>query len=146
MAKQHNGTNNGASSEPRVNGQPSEEKQPSDANPAVAALLTLLGTVLAPPTMVDSMKAFASFKAGEADRTAAARIQAAKGYMIAAIINNVVFLLALGGCLAFLFFVIKELKPDKDLLLPVLSSIISLIAGAGGGFVFGRHSVPQNTK
>lgn len=55
--------------------------------------------------------------------------------------TNVFFLIALTLCLSFLSAIIYVLRGDKDLLLPVLSAVISLIAGTGGGYVFGRRSV-----
>lgn len=54
--------------------------------------------------------------------------------------GNIIFLVAMTLSLAFLFGVIWTLRDNKETLLPVLSSVIGLLAGAGGGFVFGRAS------
>ncbi len=80
-------------------------------------------------------------KAKEAESQA--RKESAKSYATASNFSNAVFVASLVLCLTFLGWVIHTLKGDKELLLPVLSAVISLIAGAGGGYVFGRQSVPR---
>ncbi len=54
--------------------------------------------------------------------------------------SSVFFLIALAISLCFLGTVIYWLKDNEKLLVPVLSALIALIAGTGGGFVFGRAS------
>lgn len=74
---------------------------------------------------------------------ARARASTAKSYSANAIVANIAFILSMVICLVFIGWVIHTLKGDKDLLLPVLSAVISLIAGAGGGYVFGRQSAAK---
>lgn len=52
--------------------------------------------------------------------------------------SSFVFIASLILSLIFLGVIVWMLRADKDLLLPVLSALISLIAGTGGGYVFGR--------
>lgn len=52
--------------------------------------------------------------------------------------NRKYFLMGLCMCLIFLGVVIWSLRSEKDLLLPVLTAVVSLLAGAGGGFIFGQ--------
>lgn len=52
--------------------------------------------------------------------------------------NRLYFLVGLSVCLAFLAWIIWLLKGDRDTLLPVLTALIGLLAGAGGGFIFGQ--------
>ena len=85
----------------------------------------------------------AQANAQQASNLAQARTEMAKAVQRATLYNNVLFLVSLAFCLIFIGWVIYQLKGDKDLLLPVLSAVISLIAGAGGGYVFGRRSVPR---
>lgn len=51
------------------------------------------------------------------------------------------FLAALVFCLTFLGVIIYWLRADKDSLLPTLSALIGLMAGTGGGYVFGRSTI-----
>lgn len=78
------------------------------------------------------------------DRESQAKERIARSYTLASHVSNAVFVVSLILCLVFLGWVIQSLKDNKDLLLPVLSAVISLIAGAGGGWIFGRNSVPRN--
>lgn len=52
--------------------------------------------------------------------------------------NRIYFLIGLGMSLAFLCTIIIILRADKDTLLPVLTAVVGLLAGAGGGFIFGQ--------
>lgn len=70
----------------------------------------------------------------------AARDRAAASYHRGMVRWSYTFLAALGLCLGVILLVVWMLKGEKDLLLPVLSSLIALIAGTGGGLVFGRRS------
>lgn len=49
------------------------------------------------------------------------------------------FLAGLVICLAFIGGVVWVFRDDKDTLLPVLTALIGLLAGAGGGFIFGQR-------
>lgn len=52
--------------------------------------------------------------------------------------NRLYFLVGLVICLVFLAVVIWLLKGDKETLLPIFTAVVSLLAGAGGGFIFGQ--------
>jgi hypothetical protein len=106
-------------------------------------VIKTLKEVLTSPNAPKIAEAIATPIAKAKEAEAHARGQAAKSYATASNIGNAVFVLSLILCLTFLGWVIHTLKGDKDLLLPVLSAVISLIAGAGGGYVFGRQSVPK---
>jgi len=53
--------------------------------------------------------------------------------------NRAYFLVGLAVCLVFLGIVMWMFRTDRETLLPVLTAIIGLIAGAGGGFIFGQQ-------
>ena len=59
--------------------------------------------------------------------------------------NRKYFLIGLGMCLLFLGVVIWSLHDEKGLLLPVLTAVVSLLAGAGGGFIFGQARRTTNS-
>lgn len=105
-------------------------------------LKTIKEVLLSPnaPKIVEALWTPLS-KAKEAD--ANAHVEASKIYAKSSFTNNIFFIVALGCCLTFLGIVISMLRTDKDLLLPVLSALISLIAGAGGGYVFGKQAAPK---
>lgn len=60
--------------------------------------------------------------------------------------NRVYFLVGLSICLLFFSFVIWVFQDKPDTLLPVLTALIGLVAGAGGGFIFGQHGRPDDRK
>lgn len=62
--------------------------------------------------------------------------QAMHGRLIAS--NRGYFLMGLAISLIFLGGVIYVLRHDSDTLLPVLTAVVGLLAGAGGGFIFGQ--------
>lgn len=113
-----------------------EAKSDADFVKAVKEILTsqaapkLVETVMAPLTRTRELEAQAN-------------VESSKVYARASFTGNIFFIVALVCCLTFLGIVIAMLRTDKELLLPVLSALISLIAGAGGGYVFGRQSVPK---
>lgn len=53
--------------------------------------------------------------------------------------NRNYFLIGLFVCLAFLGWIMWLFQTKPDTLLPVLTAVIGLIAGAGGGYIFGQH-------
>lgn len=109
----------------------------------VKELVKAFKEVLTSPNAPKLAEAIGSQIVKTREAEAQARASAAKSYGTSAIVANVVFILSMVLCLIFLGWVIHTLKGDKDLLLPVLSAVISLIAGAGGGYVFGRQSVAK---
>jgi hypothetical protein len=58
--------------------------------------------------------------------------------------NRYFFLAGLTVCLAFLGIVLWMFKGERDTLLPVLTALSGLIAGAGGGFIFGQRQVKSD--
>lgn len=76
-----------------------------------------------------------------AKQAAESRVKVAEIQAIHAKRSNWFFIAALVLCLAFLGLVIFWLRADKDTLLPTLSALIGLMAGTGGGYVFGRNAV-----
>jgi hypothetical protein len=56
------------------------------------------------------------------------------------------FLIGLAVCLAFLTAVILLLRDTPDTLLPVLTAVIGLLAGAGGGFLFSTSQSTESPK
>lgn len=50
------------------------------------------------------------------------------------------FLIALATCLLFLVYVLWLFKDNSDTLLPVLTAVVGLLAGVGGGAIFGNRS------
>lgn len=95
------------------------------------------------PGAVAFFQAISQANAQQAASALQARSEMARAIQRATLYNNILFLVSLVCCLSFIGWVIYQLKGDKDLLLPVLSAVISLIAGAGGGYVFGRRSIPR---
>lgn len=57
--------------------------------------------------------------------------------------SRIVFGIGLVVCLSFLGTIVWILKGDKETLLPVLTALVGLLAGAGGGYIFGQ-SKPAN--
>lgn len=59
--------------------------------------------------------------------------------------NRWFFIVGLSICLAFLGFVLWLFKDQRETLLPVLTALIGLVAGAGGGFIFGQRQVRSDS-
>lgn len=101
----------------------------------------LLKAVLDSPNTGKAIDALFAAKSGSAKHSGETRERIAAIQAKHAFRSSIFFLIALTICLGFLASVIYALRGDKDTLLPVLSAVISLIAGTGGGYVFGRQSV-----
>lgn len=93
------------------------------------------------PAVAKLIDMLASRQHAQARQTTRVRVALVRAQERNARRGNVFVCIALVLCLSFLGVVIYWLKADKDTLLPVLSALIGLIAGAGGGYVFGRQSI-----
>lgn len=84
------------------------------------------------------VQAFAAHKAGSHKLDRQANLLNAKIIAAQNRRSTWAFLTAMGFALSVLVIVIYLLRDNRETLLPVLSTLVGLIAGTGGGYVFGR--------